>query len=256
MSRLRVIPVLLSENSRLVKGVKFKRHKYIGDTLNAIKIFNEKEVDELMLLDITATKQEREPDYNFLHEIASEAFFPMGYGGGITSVKQIEKILRLGIEKVVLGTAAFTNPQFVYDAVAAVGSQSIVVSVDYRKALMSGLRVYVKNGKLNTKYSPQEYAKKMEDLGAGELIVTSIEREGTGAGYDLDILKVLSEFLSIPIVASGGAGKISDFINARDICNVQAVSAGSMFVYYGPHKAVLINYPPYETMSSVFNRSS
>lgn len=209
-----------------------------------------------MLLDITATKQEREPDYNFLQEIASESFFPLGYGGGITSVDQIEKILRLGIEKVVLGTAAFINPQLVNDAVTAVGSQSIVVSVDYKNTLIRGSRVYVKNGELNTNYTPQEYVKKMEDLGVGELIVTSIEREGTGAGYDLDTLKVLSEFLSIPIVASGGAGKISDFIDARDIGNVQAVSAGSMFIYYGPHKAVLINYPSYESMSSFFNRSS
>jgi len=255
MSRLRIIPVLLIDNGRLVKGVKFNKHKYIGDPTNAIKIFNEKEVDELILLDITATVQEREPNYNFLSEISSEAFFPLGYGGGINSVKQVEKLMRLGIEKVVLGTSAFMNPQLVRDAVTAVGSQSVVVSIDYRNTLLRGSRVYIKNGKINAGISPKDFSRKMEDLGVGELIVTNIEREGTGKGYDVDILSELSSSLSIPIVASGGAGKAVDFIQARDIGNVQAVSAGSMFVFYGPHRAVLINYPSYESMSDLFNRS-
>ena len=255
MSRLRVIPVLLADNGRLIKGAQFKKHKYIGDPTNAIKIFNEKEVDELILLDITATDQQREPDYNFLSEISSEAFFPLGYGGGINSVRQVERLMRLGIEKVVLGAAAFMNPQLVRDAVAAVGSQSVVVSIDYRSTLLRGSRVYIKNGKINTGSAPKDFARKMEDLGVGELIVTNIEREGTGRGYDVEILSELSRSLSIPIVASGGAGKTSDFIEARDIGNVQAVSAGSMFVFYGPHRAVLINYPTYESMSDLFNRS-
>jgi len=254
MSRLRVIPVLLADNGRLIKGAQFKKHKYIGDPTNAIKIFNEKEVDELMLLDITATSQQREPDYNFLSEISSEAFFPLGYGGGINSVGQIERVMRLGIEKVVLGASAFMNPQLVRDAVAAVGSQSVVVSIDYRTTLLRGTRVYIKNGKISTGSTPKDYARKMEDLGVGELIVTNIEREGTGRGYDVAMLSELSRSLSIPIVASGGAGKASDFIEARDIGNVQAVSAGSMFIFYGPHRAVLINYPTYESMSDLFNR--
>lgn len=252
---LRVIPVLLADNRKLVKGAQFKNHKYIGDTTNAIKIFNEKEVDELILLDITATNQNREPDYGFLSEVSSEAFFPLGYGGGITSVKQVESLMRLGIEKVVLGTSAFQNPQLVHDAVAAVGSQSVVVSMDYKKTLFRGSSVHVKNGKLNTGCSPLEYAKIMEDMGVGELIVTNIEREGTGRGYDLKTLSNLSKSLSIPIVASGGADKFSDFIDARDTGNVQAVAAGSMFVFYGPHKAVLINYPSYETMVTKFSEN-
>lgn len=255
MSRLRVIPVLLVDRARLIKGTKFRNHKYIGDPTNAIKIFNEKEVDELILLDITATDQAREPDYNFLDEISSEAFFPLGYGGGINSVKQVEKLLRLGIEKVVLGTSAFMSPELIRSIVDAVGSQSVVVSIDYKTTLLRGSKVYIKNGKINTGISPKDFARNMEDLGVGELIITSIEREGTGKGYDVEMLSELSHSLTIPIVASGGAAKTSDFIKARDVGNVQAVSAGSMFVFYGPNRAVLINYPSYENLTELFNRS-
>ena len=256
MYRPRVIPVLLTDRMKLIKGSKFKKHKYIGDPFNAVKIFNEKEVDELVILDITATFEHREPEYDFLSEISSEAFFPLAYGGGITSIKQIERLMRLGIEKVILGTAASSNHQLVKDAVAAVGSQSVLVSVDYRDTLFGGSKVYVKNGKQNLGISPQKYAKKMENLGVGELMVTSINREGTSIGYDLKMLADLSKTLSIPIIASGGAGKVADFIEARDVGGVQAVSAGSMFVFYGPHRAVLINYPSYDDMTKLFDRGN
>ena len=253
MSRLRIIPVLLTDRRKMIKGKKFSNHKYIGDPLNAMKIFNDKQVDELVLLDITATSQSNEPDYDFLQEITSEAFFPLAYGGGVKSVAQIEKLMRIGIEKVVLGTSAFLNPNLVKEAVAAVGSQSVIVSVDYKTSLMGGSTVYVTNGQIKTGISPLEYAKKIEQLGAGELIISSIDREGTAKGYDLKLLSDISKSISIPVVASGGAGDISDFLAVKKCGHVHAVSAGSMFVFYGPHKAVLINYPSYDEIGYLFN---
>tara|TARA_B110000879_G_C11082154_1_gene475308 strand:+ start:295 stop:1065 length:771 start_codon:yes stop_codon:yes gene_type:complete len=253
MSRLRIIPVLLTDHRKMVKGKKFSNHKYIGDPVNALKIFNDKQVDELLLLDISATNQLREPDYKFLEEIASEAFFPLAYGGGINSVAQIEKLMRIGIEKIVLGTSAFLNPNLVKEASAAVGAQSVIVSVDYKNPLIGKSQVFVKNGKKKTRIGPLEYAKKMEQLGAGELIITSIDREGVGNGYDLKLLASISKSVTIPVVASGGAGNLSDFVAVKNCGHVHAISAGSMFVYYGPHKAVLINYPSYEEIDNLFN---
>lgn len=254
MDRLRVMPVLLADNTRLVKGKQFANHKYVGDPINALRIFNDKEVDELIFFDITASKQKRGPNFDYLSEISSEAFFPLAYGGGITSVAQIERLMRLGIEKVVLGTSAFHDPQLVRDAVSAVGSQSVVVSIDYRKTFFRGVQVYTASGTVRTAMEPKAYALAMEDLGAGELIITNIENEGTGRGYDLVYLSELSSCLSVPIVASGGANNTDDFIKARDIGHVQAVSASSMFLFYGPHRAVLINYPSYEAITQVFEK--
>jgi len=253
MSRLRIIPVLLTDHRKMVKGKKFSNHKYIGDPINAVKIFNDKQVDELLLLDITATNQSREPDYKFLEEIASEAFFPLAYGGGVNSVAQVEKLMRIGIEKIVLGTSAFLNPNLVKDAAAAVGAQSVIVSVDYKTPLIGKSQVFVTNGKKRTGIGPLEYAKKMEQLGAGELIISSIDREGVGKGYDVQLLSSIAKSVSIPVVASGGAGEMSDFVAVKSCGHVHAISAGSMFVFYGPHKAVLINYPSYKDVDNLFN---
>lgn len=253
MSRLRIIPVLLTNQRKMVKGKKFSNHKYIGDPINAVKIFNDKQVDELILFDITATSQSREPSYQFLEEIASEAFFPLAYGGGINSVAQVEKLMRIGIEKIVLGTSAFLNPNLVKDAAAAVGAQSVIVSVDYKSPLIGNSQVFVTNGKKKTGIGPLEYAEKMEQLGAGELILSSIDREGVGKGYDIKLLSSIAKSISIPVVASGGAGDLSDFVEVKNCGHVHAISAGSMFVFYGPHKAVLINYPSYEEVNNLFN---
>lgn len=253
MSRLRIIPALLTDRRRMIKGKKFSNHKYIGDPINAVKIFNDKQVDELLLLDITATHQSRDPDYKFLEEIAAEAFFPLAYGGGINSVSQIEKLMRIGIEKIVLGTSAFLSPNLVKDAADAVGAQSVIVSIDYKTPLIGKPQVFVSNGKKKTGIEPLHYARKMEQLGAGELIISSIDREGVGKGYDVKLLSNIAKSVTVPVVASGGAGEMSDFVAVRKCGHVHAISAGSMFVFYGPHKAVLINYPSYEEVDALFN---
>lgn len=250
MARLRIIPSLLIDKKRLIKGKSFKNHKYVGDVLNAVKIFNEKEVDELVLLDIKRSISNEGPNMSSLKEIASEAFFPLAYGGGITKLSEIEKLMRLGIEKVILGSSAFINPELVSQASEAFGSQSIVISVDYKKTLFGKEKVFINNGTKNTSYTPLDYAKKMEDLGAGELILSSIQRDGNYQGYDLDLLSDIAKNISIPVVISGGANMPSDFIDAK-IAGASGVAAGSMFIFYGAHKAVLINYPKYETIANL-----
>ena len=253
MLRTRVIPVLLLKNSGLVKGSQFKSHKYVGDPINAVKIFNEKEVDELVFLDISATPSRREPNYSLLADIASEAFMPFGYGGGITSVKQMEKLFALGVEKVIVNTAAFYNPSLINQAVQLAGSQSIVVSMDVKKSLLGKYEVFVENGTIRTKLDPVEYAKKVQDLGVGELIVCAIDREGSAKGYDLKLLELVSSAVNIPVVALGGAGTLSDFSDAVNQTHVSAVAAGDMFIFHGKHKAVLITYPEYSELQKLLS---
>ncbi|MCG8529705.1 MAG: AglZ/HisF2 family acetamidino modification protein [Desulfovibrionales bacterium] len=252
MLRTRVIPTLLLRNNGLVKGVQFKDHKYVGDPINAVKIFNEKEVDELMFLDISATSNRRGPNYDLIRDIASEAFMPFGYGGGITSVEHVKKLFNIGVEKVVINSAAYANPELITESSRLAGSQSIVVSMDVKKSFLGGYEVLVKNGTVRTRNNPVEYARRMESLGAGELIVCSIDREGTSKGYDLKLLKEISQTVGIPVVASGGAGKLPDLGDAVRMAHVSAVSAGSMFVFHGRHKAVLITYPKYNQLAALF----
>jgi cyclase len=242
MKRIRVIPSLLIQKGGLVKSVKFKDHKYVGDPINAVKIFNDKEVDELVLLDISATAEKRGPQLKFIIEIASEAFMPMAYGGGINSIEQIRSLITGGIEKVVLNTAAFDDPTLITQAAEFAGSQSVVVSMDVKKNLWGKYQVYVNNGTRSTKMDPVSYAKKMESLGAGEIILMAIDRDGSFQGYDLELIKLVSEAVSIPVVAIGGSATVEDFGNAIK-AGASAVSAGSQFVFQRPHRAVLISYP-------------
>ncbi len=256
MHRARVIPILLLKEEGLVKGQQFKNHQYIGDPINVVKIFNEKEVDELVFFDISATMLKRDPDYNLIAEIAGEAFMPIAYGGGIKKMSQIEKIYALGIEKVVINSEAFYNPKLITEASKSAGSQSIVVSLDIKKSFFGGYEVYVNNGKVNTNQDPVSYAKKIQDLGAGELIVCSIDREGTQKGYDLKLVDMISSEVDIPVIASGGAGILQDFADIINNTSASAVAAGSMFTFYGKHRAVLITYPKYselETLLKSFN---
>lgn len=249
MVRTRVIPTLLIEGQKLVKGKKFNKHRYIGDPINAIKIFNEKEVDELLIFDRQASSKNG-PNFDYLSQLCSEAFFPVGYGGAVSSLSDVKKLLRIGIEKVVFNTTAFFNPDLIKKVVNEVGAQSVVVCIDYKKTFFHGSRVFVKNGNHNTKITPLEYAQSIQDLGIGEVILTNIDKEGSYTGYDIELLKEVSQILSVPVVANGGAG---DFNHMKDVItqtNVHAVAAGSLFVFYGPLKAVLINYPKSE---DVFN---
>ncbi|MHA4808304.1 AglZ/HisF2 family acetamidino modification protein [Flavitalea flava] len=242
MRRLRVIPALLIQKGGLVKSVKFKDYKYVGDPINAVKIFNDKEVDEIVILDISATLEKRPPNLGQIKEIASEAFMPLGYGGGITKLEEIRELIAAGVEKVVLNTTAFTNPRLISEGARYVGSQSIVVSIDVKKNIWGKYKVYVQNGTKNTNLDPAVYARQMEEAGAGEIFLNSIERDGTFSGYDLDLVSLVSTGVGIPVVAIGGASSVSDFAEALK-CGASAVSAGSMFVFQGPHRAVLISYP-------------
>lgn len=253
MLRTRVIPTLLLQGRGLVKGQQFKNHKYIGDPINAVKIFNEKEVDELVFLDISATKNNRGPDFDLLADIASEAFMPFGYGGGIKTVMQIEKLFSLGIEKAIVNSEAYFNHKLILDAAKVAGSQSIVVSIDVRKSLFGIYEVYVNSGQNRTKIDPVSYAKSMQDLGAGELILCSVDREGTGKGYDLNLLDIVSKAVEIPVVALGGAGSLKDLADAKNQTSISGLAAGDLFVFQGKHKAVLITYPKYSELEALFN---
>jgi cyclase len=242
MKRIRVIPSLLIKGGGLVKSVNFKNHKYIGDPINAVRIFNEKEVDEIVILDISATSESRTPNLQQIKEIASEAFMPLGYGGGITALGEITELVKAGVEKVILNTSAYHKPQLVRDGAKYIGSQSIVVSIDVKKNIWGKYKVFVQNGTKNTNLDPVDFAKQMEEAGAGELILHSIERDGTFEGYDTALIKAVCSQVGIPVVASGGAGSLDDFLKAVQH-GASAVSAGSLFVFQRPHRAVLISYP-------------
>ena len=243
MRRIRIIPVLLIQNGGLVKSIKFKDHKYIGDPINAVKIFNEKEVDEIVILDISASKENRGPNIEKLTDIAGEAFMPLSYGGGITTLEQVKKLLYQGAEKVILNTSALDNPKLITQIAEQFGSQSAVVSIDVKKNWLGNYKVYRNNGKKNTNLSPVDFAKKVEKAGAGEIILTSIDRDGTYKGFDIELIKLVADSVSIPVVACGGASKVVDFTEAIVKGGASAVAAGSLFVYASEQKGIMINYP-------------
>ncbi len=244
--RPRVIPSLLLKNNGLVKTCKFNDPRYVGDPINAVKIFNEKGVDELVLLDINATVDNRGPNLPLLARIAAEAFMPMAYGGGIKRMEEIKEIFGLGYEKVILNTCAVATPELIREASDCFGSQSIVVSVDVKKNFFGQYHVMTHGGRNDTKMNPVQHAQKVEQLGAGEILLYSIDKDGTMSGFDINLVKQVSEKVSIPVVACGGAGTVADFSAALRDGGAAAVSAGSMFVFYGKHKAVLITFPTNE----------
>lgn len=247
MRRVRVIPVLTLQNEKLVKTIRFKNPTYIGDPINAVKIFNEKEVDEIVILDITATKEKRELNYNKIEEIASEAFMPFAYGGGITKLSQIEKLFKLGIEKVVLNSVLETNMGLVSEAAKIFGSQSIVASIDVKKNLFGKTNAYKISGTTKIDVPLLDFVKQLEQTGVGEFFINSIDKDGTYSGYDLDLINQLSTKVNIPIVACGGASSIDSFLPAIQH-GASAVAAGSMFVYTGSTRGILINYPKQEDL--------
>jgi imidazole glycerol-phosphate synthase subunit HisF len=242
MRRIRVIPVLLLHKGGLIKSVKFKNYRYVGDPINAVKIFNEKEIDEIVVLDIDATREKRPPNLQKIREIAGEAFIPLAYGGGISSIDEIKELFYIGVEKVIMNYQAVHNPSLIEEAAKLVGSQSVVVSIDVKKNLFGKYKVFTRNASENTGHDPAEFAKKMQDTGAGEIFLNVTDRDGTYGGYDLELVKKLSTVLSIPLIACGGASSITDFRQAVQH-GASAVAAGSMFVFQRPHNAVLISYP-------------
>lgn len=251
MLQTRVIPVLLLKNGGLYKGVKFKNHKYVGDPVNTVKIFNEKEVDELVIFDIEASKLNKPINFELLENIVSEAFMPIAYGGGIKTLEDAKKLFNLGIEKVILNTTALENFNLIQELVNNFGSQSVVFCLDVKKDFFGKYKVYAYSGSKKIKTLPIDIAKKMQNMGVGEVIVNSIDNDGVMKGYDLNIIQGVANALSVPVVACGGAGKLDDFIKAKEI-GAHGCAAGSMFVYNGIHKAVLISYPKYEKLCELF----
>jgi len=248
--RTRVIPCLLLKGQGLVKTTNFTNPKYIGDPINAVKIFNDKEVHELVFLDITASIETRSLRLDYISDIASECFMPLGYGGGIKTVKQAEDIFNQGVEKVIINSYAIENPSFVHELADLFGSQSIVVSIDVKKNFFGNYQTYTYSGKTKTRWDPVTWAQEAERLGAGEIFLNSIDRDGMMNGYDIPLIKSVSASVSIPVIACGGAGKVEDFGTAVHDGGASAVAAGSMFVYYGKHRAVLINFPNDEDLKS------
>lgn len=251
MLKTRVMPCLLLRNRGLVKTVKFKNPAYVGDPINTIRIFNEKEVDELILLDITATIEDKEVNYQVISEVASECFMPLTYGGGIRSIESAKRIFNIGVEKIAINSSALENLGFIKELADVFGSQSVVVSIDVKKTLLGKYIVFAKGGRESTKNDPVEWAKNVENLGAGEILLTSIDRDGTFEGYDIELIKRVSSAVNIPVIACGGAGKIDDLTDAVCKGGAAAVATGSMVVYQGANRAVLINFPTRKELEAI-----
>jgi len=248
----RIIPVLLLKGKGLVKTVKFKDPKYLGDPINAVKIFNDLKADELIFLDITASKENRTISVELVKDIGDEAFMPFGVGGGIVNITHIEKLLKAGAEKVILNTSFYTCAGLVKEASNIFGSQSIVVSLDVKKSFLGKYECWIKDGSENTKIHPVEFAKRAEGEGAGEIIINSIDNDGIMSGYDISLTKSIAVNVSIPVVACGGAGNLEHLKSCYFDGKAHALAAGSMFVFHGPRKAVLINYPGKEELIQLF----
>jgi cyclase len=244
MLRPRIIPCLLVKNGGLVKTVKFGDSKYVGDPINAVRIFNEKEVDEIIVLDIDAARERREPNYTLIQSLAAECRMPLCYGGGVRTAEQFQRLVSLGVEKVAISSAAVETPDLVTEAAEKVGSQSVAVVMDIKKAgLVGSYQMFTYNGTKNTGMDPVEFAKRMDALGAGEIIINSIDRDGTMKGYDLELIKRVRAATSRPMTVLGGAGSLQDMTTVLKALGQIGVAAGSLFVFKGVYRAVLINYP-------------
>ena len=241
-TRPRIIPVLLYDDRDLIKTINFKDRTYLGDPVNAVKIFNRKGIDELSVLDIGATKNHSEPDFELLKDIASEAFMPLSCGGGITNLEQVHELLAIGYEKVVINSELVRNPKLITESAEAFGSQSIVASID-AKIIKGQYHCVINDGQEVTDKVPVELAREAERLGAGEIIINSVDRDGMMQGYDIELVRSVADAVKIPVTAIGGAGGIADLKKVLDEGHAHAAAGGSMFVYYGRLKAVLITAP-------------
>jgi cyclase len=245
--------VLLLKGKGLVKTVRFKDPRYIGDPINAVRIFNDLEADELVFLDITASRENRCVSLDLVRQIGDEAFMPFAVGGGIGTLQQMEDIFKAGAEKVVLNTGAVNNPGLIEDATKYFGSQSIIISIDVRQTLFKRQKVYIRDGRQKTRLDPVDWARQAADMGAGEIMINSMDRDGMMTGYDLDLTRQVSDAVAVPVIACGGAGSLEDFRQGFDQGRAHALAAGSLFVYHGPRKAVLVNYPSKADISKLFD---
>jgi cyclase len=255
MLRPRIIPCLLVHESGLVKSVQFKNYKYIGDPINAVRIFNEKQSDELMLIDIDATVNNNEPNYKLIQNIASECRMPLCYGGGIKNVEQAQNIFSLGVEKIALSSILIEVPKLISKIASKVGSQSVVAVLDIKKKMFGGYELYTHNGKKSTGINPIEFIKKIEELGAGEIVINSIDQDGMMNGYDLKLVEQVRNSTSLPLTVLGGAGSMTDIGNLIQNYGIIGAAAGSLFVFKGVYKAVLINYPSTIEKDNIINNN-
>jgi cyclase len=256
MLRPRITPCLLVKNGGLVKTINFGNPRYVGDPINAVKIFNEKEVDEIMVLDIDASVHQNEPDYVLIKNLAAECRMPLCYGGGVKTVGQVEEIIGLGVEKVAMSSAAVGNPDLIAKAAAVVGSQSIVVVMDVKKVGSRELyEIFIHNGRKGTGLSPVEFAKTAEHLGAGELVINSIDRDGLMTGYDLQLARKVRDATNLPVTFLGGAGSLKDIAALIELFGTIGAAAGSLFVFKGSFRAVLINYPSRSEKDALVHRA-
>ncbi|HRP89090.1 MAG TPA: AglZ/HisF2 family acetamidino modification protein [Edaphocola sp.] len=246
MLRPRIIPSLLIQENGLVKTVNFKNGKYIGDPINAVRIFNEKEVDELAIFDIDATVKNIEPNYSLIERIANQSRMPICYGGGVKTVEQAQRIFSLGIEKIALSSAILSNPRLITEIGDRVGGQSVIVVLDVKKKMFGGYEVYSHNGKKATGINPFQFVEEAQKLGAGEVVINAIDQDGVMKGFDMNLIDKVRERTTLPITVLGGAGSLDDIKKVIDKHRIIGVAAGSLFVYKGKYKAVLINYPSKE----------
>ena len=254
MLRTRVIPCLQLVDDALVKTTQFRNPCYIGDPVNTVRIFNELEVDELCFLDIRASNSGKTPDFDLLHEIADECFMPLSYGGGVRDFETAKKILSIGFEKIIVNTHAIERPEFITELAEHFGSQAIIASIDAKKNLGRGYQVYSNSGTKKTALDPVAWAKQLEKLGAGELLVTSIRKEGTWGGYDLNLLKAICSSVTVPVIAHGGAGTVDHIGEAVNTAGAAAVALGNMVVYQQKGMGVLVNFPEKQKLEQVFSK--
>jgi cyclase len=256
MALPRVIPVLLLKDKGLVKTVKFKGQNYIGDPINAVKIFNEKEVDELIFVDIDASKENREPPYDYMKEIATECFMPLAYGGGVKTLDQARRLIQSGIEKIIINHNAIENPDFIKAATDSFGSSTIVGAMDIKKNFFGNYQVYSHVKKTTLALDPVAHARNLAALGIGELFVNNVDLDGVMKSYDLSIIKKITDSVEVPVIACGGAGNMEDLRKVLHEGQASAAAAGSIFIYHGKHKAVLITYPSPSTLHNIFSNQT
>ena len=252
MYRPRIIPTLLLKGNGLVKSIKFKKHNYIGDPINAVKLFNDLKADELVFLDINATHQNRTISKDLVKKIGEEANMPFAVGGGIKTLKNIEELLKVGVERIIVNSYATESPEFIKTAVNNFGSSTIIVCIDVKNQIFKGEKVFIKNGKKSTNYNPLDFAKLMQSFGVGELIIQSIDKDGTMTGYDFELINKIASVLTIPIIALGGAGSMNDMKKLFQYRSVNGLAGGSVFVYKDKMRGVLINYPNKSEIKKIF----
>lgn len=252
MLKHRVIPCLLLKNQGLVKSTKFAKPKYVGDPINAIRIFNEKEVDELLVLDIEASKKKHKPNYDLIEQFAGECFMPLAYGGGIKTVEQARRLFSIGVEKISIQTSALSNLDLVSDITARYGNQSVVVSIDIRKNFMGRYKLFHAASAKNLDQDWSQFLKLAVEAGAGEILLNAVDKDGTLSGVDTQLIRNAAEICRVPLIAVGGIGSIADMKSAVN-AGANAVAAGAFFVYYGPHRAVLITYPKYSDLITLLD---